>query len=99
MSIYETKSIITLSIQTADGSLEDGHCCDILEFDISGPAKNFPIETRGLYHQDPWISNNNYSAFEHKSGKYSILMDERHGWRVTSYMDLYPKDSRFFNKI
>ena len=56
----------------------------MLEFEYGGTAKNFPNETRGLYYQDPWISNNDYSAFEHKTGKYSILMDERHGWRVTS---------------
>ena len=62
-----------------------GGCCQLVTLTASGPSRRTQKAALGKYHQNSSVSNNQYTAYLHKNGQYSIMYDLRHGWRVSYY--------------
>ena len=65
------------------GITMQGGCCQLVTLTASGPSRRTQKAALGKYHQNSSVSNNQYTAYLHQNGQYSIMYDLRHGWRVS----------------
>ena len=79
MKIYNAQFLPCLGIAMQGG------CCQFLSLTATGTSLRTQKAALGKYHQNSSVSNNQYTAYLHQNGQYSIMYDLRHGWRVSYY--------------